>query len=110
MVNTPIYLRFGGYLVLSTTTPLERFIEQTFPIFCRGRDKQGKMVLDNSVEAMVRVYKIPSTDSLSSEVSCPYGSNTPAIFGSCFAATPDDHSRQNMCNCPYSFDIPYGRR
>lgn len=53
---------------------VEEFVEQNFPIECKGRDSKGEEVLDEPVKVIVNIHKSPGISNISSEVKCQYNS------------------------------------
>jgi len=87
-------------MISSTKTPKD-YIEQEYPVFCHGRNPEGRTVLSvlsDPIFVMVKIYKNPGSNSISSLVECPCigGPHN----GTCKASGIDT-------NCIYSFDIPY---
>lgn len=85
---------------------VDKYVEQNFPVECKGRDDEGNEVLDKPVAVNVKVYKSPGSSRISSLVECPY--NTGGHGQRCKASHPPgvDKVGQGVI-CPYSFDIPY---
>jgi len=81
------------------------FVEQDFPIECKGRDGKGKEVLPKPVNVTVHIYKSPGSSSITTQVNCPY--NTGSHGQRCKASHPDKDKVGDGVICPYSFDIPY---
>ncbi len=84
---------------------IDKYVEQTFPIKCKGRDFDGCEVLTESVEVEVIIYKSPDCNTISSEVQCQY--NTGGYGQRCKACHPNVDKMGEGVVCPYSFDIPY---
>ncbi|MFH1588971.1 MAG: hypothetical protein ABIB43_00185 [archaeon] len=82
---------------------VEDFIEQTYNIKCKGRDKEGKEVLDKAIKVDLNIWKRPGSSDISSSVNCPY--NIGGHRDRCNASHPDSFKLD--VGCPYSFDIPY---
>jgi len=56
-----------------TEKTVEDYVEQIFPIQCRGRDEQGKEVLKEPIDVKVKIYKSPGISMICSDVlSCQY--------------------------------------
>ena len=81
------------------------YIEQRFPIRCKGRDENGNDVLEKAVNVVILVRKSPSSDTISTEVRCPY--NTGGHGQRCKASHPRSDKVGDGVGCPYSLDIPY---
>jgi hypothetical protein len=83
----------------------DTYIEQFYPIKCRGRNVKGEVVLAQPVDVKVKIYKSPGCDTISSLVDCPH------VFGphsdSCGASYAEAVKEQECVGCPYSFDIPF---
>ena len=79
--------------------------KQIFPIKCKGRDYQGKEVLDEAVDVKVDIAQRPGTNMISSLIECQY--NTGAHGQRCKASHPEVDKVGEGVGCPYSFDIPY---
>lgn len=84
---------------------VEEFVEQKFPIECKGRDNLGNDVLEKPVEVTVHIHKSPGSNTISSEVKCRY--NTGSHGQRCKASHPEVDKVGEGIGCPYSFDIPY---
>ena len=78
---------------------LDRVIEQTFPIKCKGRDANGNNVLKRPIRANVIISQSVGSETISSFVKCRY--NTGGHGQRCNAFGSDN------AGCPYAFDIPY---
>ncbi len=78
---------------------IDDYVEQDFPIECKGRSPSGNEVLREAIEVKVKIYKRPGSSIISSEVQCPY--NTGAHGEECRASNLHD------AGCPYAFDLPY---
>ncbi len=88
--------------------PIDKYVQQVFPIECMGRDINGNEVLAEPVEVKVRIYKFLGNNTISSEVECPY--NTGGHRQRCKASHPKIDKILLVgegVGCPYSFDIPY---
>lgn len=84
----------------------DKYIEQIFPIKCRGRDEARKEVLSEPVEVFVNVHQSPGVDtSISASVKCQY--NTGGHGQRCKASHPYVDKKRNGVICPFSFDVPY---
>jgi len=84
---------------------VEDYVEQIFPIQCRGRDEQGGEVLEEPIDVKVRIYKSPGCSVISSiVVGCPY--NAGAHGERCKAAHPGMPMPGKEIVCVYSFDHP----
>ncbi len=85
---------------------IEDYVEQTFPIECQGKDRNGKKALSKPVRVEVKVHRSAGSNMISSEVKCPY--NTGAHEQKCIAAYPvDKEGIAKRVKCPYNFDIHY---
>ncbi|MEK6854931.1 MAG: hypothetical protein AABX73_01795 [Nanoarchaeota archaeon] len=84
---------------------LKQYVKQTFPIQCKGRDANGLEVLTEPVNVNVKIHKSPGSNTISSNVECPY--NTGGHGQRCKASHPDVDKVGEGVGCPYSFDIPY---
>ena len=84
---------------------LSQYVEQTFPIQCKGRNSGGSEVLEKPVEVKVKIHKSPGSNDISSIVECPY--NTGGHGQRCDASHPKVDKINEGVGCPYSFDIPY---
>ncbi len=83
------------------------YVEQTFPIECKGRGLSRREVLDFPADARVKVYKSLNSSTISSEVLCNHYVDSNG--GICTASR---FNEREFCPgttilCPYSFDIPY---
>ena len=82
---------------------LDKYIEQTFPIKCMGRDNNGQKVLDVPVDVKVIISQHQGDDKkISSLVDCQY--NTGAHGKLCGALTFFERTNYGI-RCPYSFEI-----
>ena len=84
---------------------LNEYIEQTFPIQCKGRNSKGLEVLQEPVNVEVKIYKSPGSNIISNIVRCFY--NTGSHGERCKASHPTVDKVGEGIICPYSFDIPY---
>lgn len=91
---------------------LDRYIEQKFPIRCRGQDLLGNDVLKHPVEVTLTIYQRYGDErGISSRVNyCPY--NTGGHGQRCKASHPEIDKlivsgKVLDAFCPYSFDLPY---
>lgn len=84
---------------------LTQYIEQTFPIQCKGRDSLGREILKEPLDVTVKIYNLPGSDTISSNVKCLY--NTGGHGQRCKASHPEVDKAGEGVGCPYSFDIPY---
>lgn len=87
--------------------PIDKVIEQTFPVKCKGRNAIGREVLKKPIKAKIRIYQRPESDMISSEVKCKY--NIGSHGHKCKA---QEYRLVNKIGemfgiCPYAFDIPY---
>ena len=88
-----------------TEKTVEDYVEQIFPIQCRGRDEQGKEVLKEPIDVKVKIYKSPGISMICSDVSsCQY--NTGGHGQRCKASHPDKDKVGDGVNCPYAVDLP----
>jgi len=79
----------------------DSFIDQYFPVRCKGRDREGKEVLDDPIRADVQIYQRNGDEQgISSYVSCKY--NCGSHGEKCGSAGID-----NQGYCPFSFDLPH---
>ena len=83
---------------------IERYIEQNFPVECKGRGNNGKSVLREAVQINVKFYKKQGSNIISSDVECPYNSGSHGQR--CIASHQEKNSGMKI-NCHYSIDIPY---
>ena len=84
---------------------VEDYVEQIFPIQCRGIDEQGGKVLEEPIDVKVRIYKSPGCSVISSiVVGCPY--NAGAHGERCKASHSDKDKVGNGVNCSYAIDLP----
>jgi len=51
---------------------LTQYVEQTYPIKCKGRDTKGNECLGEDVDIKIKIYKSPDTNIISSNVECRY--------------------------------------
>lgn len=88
---------------------IDAYIETTFPVQCKGRDKDMKEVLKEPVEVKVKVYKSPGSNMISSIVECPYniGGHGQRYGQRCKASHPGVDWKGKGISCVYSFDLPY---
>lgn len=84
---------------------LTQYIEQTFSIQCKGRDKLGKEILGEPVDVKIKISNYRGSNIISSIVSCLY--NTGGHGQRCKASHPNADKVSEGIICPYSFDIPY---
>lgn len=85
---------------------LDLYVEQIFPINCKGRDYRGKEVFTEPIKVEVKVFSSPGSDMISSSVrGCPY--NTGSHGQRCKASHPTVDKVGDSVDCPYSFNIPY---
>lgn len=84
---------------------INKFVTQTYPIECRGRNEIGDKVLANPVDVKVKISKGTGSNMLSSYVYCPY--NTGGRGQRCKASHPDVDKVGEGIVCPYCFDVPY---
>ncbi len=84
---------------------LDRAVEQTFPIQCSGRDREGNEVLPKPVDVQVRISKSVGCNTISTNVTCQY--NTGGHGQRCKASHPRVDKIWEGVGCPYSLDIPY---
>ena len=83
---------------------IDQFVEQIFPVECRGRNPLGREVLAQPVEVKVRVYKSPGCNSITSAVDCPY--NTGGHGQRCRASHPGVEKLGEGVFCAYIFAVP----
>ena len=85
---------------------LDKYVEQEFPIICRGRDSKGKKVLETPVHVRVIISQFYGcVETISSTVDCIH--NTGGHGQGCKASHPNIDKVDEDVGCPYSFDIPY---
>ena len=84
---------------------IDKYITQTFPIECKGRNELGDEVLDTPVNVKINIHKRPGSNTISSDVECPY--NAGGHGQRCKASHPETYKVGEGVRCPYSFDIPY---
>ena len=84
---------------------MAKYLEQIFPVRCKGRDSEGEEVLCTAVKAEVKISQGPDSDMISSSVYCKY--NTGGHGQRCKASHPKVDKVGEGVGCPYSFDIPY---
>ena len=84
-----------------------QYVEQTFPIQCKGRSTDGKECLDEAVDVKVKVYKSPDSNTISSRVECRYNTGAHGQRCTAFDLGTVEKSGKGI-SCPYSFDIPQG--
>lgn len=84
---------------------LDSYVQQSYPIACKGRNKKGGEVLMVPVEVDVKIHKSPGSDVIISHVDCPY--NVGGHGQRCRASHPEVDTVEEEVRCPYSFDIPY---
>jgi len=77
---------------------INKFVTQTYPVECKGRDPSGREILSEPLKVKVIITKSSGSNMISSEVECPY--NTGGHGQRCKMGGKD-------VVCPYSFDIPY---
>ena len=94
-------------LIKNMAKSISKYVEQIFPIECKGRNRAGIDVFDSPIKINLRIYKTPDSSIISSDVSeCPYNSGSHGHR--CRAAVPKNTDKTNEgARCPYSFDIPY---
>jgi len=85
-------------MMISATKTTKDYIEQGYPVFCYGRDPEGNTVLADPIFVMVKIYKSPGSNSISSLVECPCVGGP--HNGTCKASGKN-------ADCVYGFDIPY---
>ncbi|MBI3274251.1 MAG: hypothetical protein HYZ69_03850 [Candidatus Colwellbacteria bacterium] len=84
----------------------DRYIEQIFPIECKGRDAGGKEVLKDPVPVTVTVYQSPDDiKNISLSVTCKY--NAGGHGQRCKASHKGVDKKGEGVSCPYGADIPY---
>ncbi|MBI4153775.1 hypothetical protein HY501_00405 [Candidatus Woesearchaeota archaeon] len=79
------------------------YIEQIYPVNCRGRNNVGKPALKDPVSVAIRIYKSPDTNMISSDVNCQY--ITGGHSQRCKASHPGIDKSGKGIHCPYAFDI-----
>jgi len=84
---------------------INNYVEQAFPVQCKGRDNKGNEVLEEAIEVTITVYKGSGSNTLSSSVNCPY--NTGGHGQRCNASNPEINKVRKGVVCPYAFDLPY---
>ena len=84
---------------------IDKYVKQTYPIKCKGRNEIGDEVLNNSTKVEIEIHKRPGSNTISSYVNCPY--NTGGHGQRCKASHPHVDKVGEGVICPYSFDIPY---
>jgi hypothetical protein len=85
---------------------IDKYVTQTYPIKCKGRNEAGEEVLDTAVSVEVKIFMRPESNMISSIIKkCPH--NTGAHGQLCKASHPDIDRIGEGVRCPYSFDIPY---
>jgi len=83
----------------------DNYVEQNYPIECNGRNAEGEKVCNVSINATIKIYKSPGSNTISSQVICPY--ITGGHGQRCKMSHPHSDKVGDGVNCPYSFDIPY---
>jgi hypothetical protein len=84
----------------------KEYIEQIFPIKCRGRDNLKKQVLNKPVAVSLRASQVAGyEEGISLSVKCEH--NTGSHGQRCKASHPDADKNDIDVYCPYSSDIPY---
>ena len=82
------------------------FVEQRFPIQCRGRDRHGNEVLKKPVAVTVVAHQHSGDfQNIHLDVECPY--ITGGHGQRCKASHPNTDKVGEGVGCPYSVDIPY---
>ena len=84
---------------------LDKYVTQKYPIECKGRNLLRKDVLSEPVRVLVEIFKSPDSNTISSNVECPY--NIGGHGDRCKASHPEVDKKEVGVSCPYSFDIPY---
>ncbi len=79
-------------------TSINDYVQQNYPIQCKGRDMEGNEVLKEPVLVVIKIYKNPCSNMLATEITCRY--NTGEHGERCKAS----HSE---VICPYAIDLPY---
>lgn len=79
---------------------VEEFIEQEYPVKCKGRGFDGKEVLKETIDVVVKIYKSPGSSVISSMVGCIYNRG-------CHGEGCGASDSINLVICPYSFDLPH---
>lgn len=83
---------------------MPKYLEQIFPIKCRGRDFQEKEVLVSPIDVKVTIYQKPGSNIISSLVDCQYNAGSHGQL--CNASSLVNKTKEKV-NCPYSFDLPH---
>ena len=80
-------------------TTVDDYVEQDFPIECRGRDDEGNGVFSPALKVSVKVYKRPGSSMISTDVSaCKYNCGGHGQY--CKA------SEIKQVPCAYAVDLP----
>jgi len=80
--------------------------EQKFQINCKGRDSEGREVLEKTIHAEVLISQRPGSNLISSLVECQYNTGSHGQRCNASHSLEVDKAGEGV-NCPYSFDIPY---
>lgn len=80
------------------------YIEQVFPIRCRGRNKEGSVVLKIPEKVKVLVSSL-GDDAIQCSVDCRF--NTGGHGQRCKASHPDINKVGDGVGCPYRLLIPF---
>jgi len=84
----------------------DAYLEQKFPIQCRGRDALGQEVLLEPVLVLVLVHQHHGDESsIHLNVTCPH--NTGGHGQRCKASHPGVDKIGTGVLCPFAVDIPY---
>ena len=85
---------------------IDKYVTQTYPIECKGRNRFGAEVLDNPMNVEIEIHKSAGSNMISSNVNkCAY--NTGRHGQRCKASHPAIDKIAEGVRCPYSFDIPH---
>ena len=85
---------------------MSEYRSQVFPILCKGRDTEGNECLEKAVQVELKVSQSPGTNSISSQVTCPYNTGGHGQRCTAFDLGTVEKTGQGIL-CPYAFDIPY---
>jgi hypothetical protein len=85
---------------------IDKFVEKTFDVKCKGRNSKGNNVLMTGEIVHVNIYKSPGSNSIESQVRCKY--NCGSHGDECSASYQHlEKKPKKRIGCPYSFDVPY---
>lgn len=87
---------------------LDLYVEQTFSVQCHGRGLTTDELFSPPIDVTVKIYKIPGSNTISSEVNCPYNRGGHGEYCGAIEAINVDKERALAMHipCAYAFELP----